>query len=159
MLRLMARRSADGAATVRTFRAHSWIVRLAAAGITVVILSSAFISRGGHSSRAPWPLIAFLVALGLCIPVALLVWDAQRGVHIRPDGIRSVGPKGSRFVAWSEIDRFDIAPYVAGTIAVFADRSDGDPIALADTARWRYQRGAVEELRDELDGFRARWSS
>lgn len=136
------------------FRAHSWIVRLAAAGIAAMVISPLF-GRSSHGSS--WVLITLLLGLGLLIPVALLVWDRQRGVHVREDGIRSVGANGSTFVPWSEIAEFNIGRYVAGTIAVFAVRQDGTRAALGDTARWPYQRSGVEQIRDQLASYRERW--
>jgi hypothetical protein len=140
-----------------TFRAHSWVVRVAAAGTAIVILLPVLRSSRVGSGRASGVLIAFLVGLGLLIPIALLVWDHRRGVHVGEDGIRSVGANKSRFLAWSDIATFEIADYVAGMIAVFAICRDETRVALSDTARWPYQRQAVEHIRDELAGYRERW--
>jgi hypothetical protein len=101
--------------------------------------------------------IALLVGLGLLIPIALLVWDHRRGVHVRDDGIKSVSANGSKFLAWPDIVAFEIADYIAGMIAVFAICRDGTRVALGDTARWPYQRQAVEQIRDQLAGYRERW--
>jgi hypothetical protein len=141
---------------VCTLRSHSWIVRLAAGAIAVGIVVRALKSSWGHTTGASW-VIAFLLVLGLLIPVALLIWDYQRGVHVREDGIRSVSANGSRFLAWPEIAEFEIGAYVAGTIAVFVLRQDGTRVALGDTARWPYQRKAVEQMRNRLAGYRERW--
>jgi hypothetical protein len=147
------------ATTVCRFRAHSWIVRIAAVGIAIIILLPALESRGGGSSKASWPVIALLVGLGLLIPIALLLWDRQRGIHVREDGIKSVSANGSKFLAWSDIAAFEIADYVAGTIVVSAIREDGTCVALSDTARWPYQRKTVEHTRDQLAAYRERWAT
>jgi hypothetical protein len=152
----MLSRTPAATPVVCTLRAHSWIVRLAAGAIVVGIVVRALKSSWGHTTGASW-VIAFLLVLGLLIPVALLIWDYQRGVHVREDGIRSVSANGSRFLAWSEIAEFEIGAYVAGTIAVFALRQDGTRVALGDTARWPYQRKSVEQMRDQLDGYRKGW--
>src|SRR5215831_12621583 len=102
---------------IYTFRQHSWIIRLLALGTTITLAQAVLKSPTG-SSRAPWWLIAFLIALGLSIPLALLVWDRQRGVHVLDDGIRSVGANGSRFIPWSEIAAFEIDGYVVGSVVV-----------------------------------------
>ncbi len=143
--------------TVYRFRAHSWIVRTAAVGIAVIILLPVLESGRGGPSKASWSVIALLVGLGLLIPMALLLWDRQRGIYVREDGIKSVGANGSRFLAWSEIAAFEIADYVAGTIVVSAIREDGTRVALSDTARWPYQRKTVEHTRDQLAAYRERW--
>lgn len=140
-----------------TIRAHSCIVRLAAAGTAIVILLPVFRSSRVGSGRASWVLVAFLVGLGLLIPIALLVWDRRRGVHVGEDGIRSIGANRSRFLAWSDIATFETADYIAGMVAVFAICQDGTRVALSDTARWPYQRPAVEQIRDRLAGYRERW--
>lgn len=139
-----------------TFREHSWVVRLAALGVTAMLVRALVASTGGSSS-GPWWLKVLLIALGLLIPVALLAWDRQRGVHVLANGIRSVGANGSRFLPWGDVARFEIDSYIAGTIAVFAVRQDGRRIGLSDTARWRYKRRTVEEMRDRLSGYRERW--
>jgi hypothetical protein len=145
------------AAPTITFRSHSWVVRLIAAGITAKMLAVALDASGGPSSAAP-VVIAFLLALGFSIPVALLVWDQRRGVHVGTDGVRAVSANGSAFVSWAEIAGFEISPYRAGTFAVYAVRQDGSRVALGDTARWPYQRAAVERVRDQLVGYRERRS-
>jgi hypothetical protein len=91
------------------------------------------------------------------IPIVLLVWDHRRGAHVGEDGITSVSANGSKFLAWPDIAAFEIADYIAGMIAVFAIRRDGTRVALSDTARWPYQRKAVEQIRDQLAGYRERW--
>ena len=133
-----------------TFRSHSWIVRLAAAGITVMLISRVLTASPDSSSGTRWTVIALLLGLGLLIPVVLLAWDHQRGIHVREDGIRSVGANGSRFLPWSEIAGFEIGAHIGGTIAVFASRGDGTRVVLGDNARWPYQRTAVEHVRDKL---------
>jgi hypothetical protein len=153
----MLGRASAATPVVCTLRAHSWIVRLAAGAIAVGIVVRALKSSWGHTTGASW-VISFLLVLGLMIPVALLIWDYQRGVHVREDGIRSVSANGSRFLAWPEIAEFEIGAYVAGTIAVFALRQDGTRVALGDTARWPYQRKAVEGMRDQLTSYRGRWT-
>jgi hypothetical protein len=90
--------------------------------------------------------------MGFLIPVALLVWDHGRGVHVRTDGVRAVDASGSTFLSWREIARFEIRRYWVGSLAVYATRQDGSRVALGDTARWPYQRKAVERMRDELVG-------
>ena len=94
------------------------------------------------------------MALGLAIPAALLVWDRQRGVHVRRDGIRTVSANGSRFLDWRDIEGFEVDRYMAGTLAVFAVGRDGARIPLGDTARWPYQREDVERVGDELAHYR-----
>jgi hypothetical protein len=155
----MLGRASTAVATVFTFRAHSWIVRAAAVGTGLIVVSPLLKSSGDSPSAASRPVIGVLLGLGLLIPVALLVWDHQRGTHVREDGIRSVGANGSRFLAWPEIAGFEIDAYVAGTIAVFAIRQDGARVALSDTARWPYQRKAVERVRDQLAGYWERWTT
>ena len=113
----MLGRAKGTAATICTLKAHSWIVRLAAMGIAILVVSPVLKSTKGMSGTAGL-VIVFLLGLGLLIPVALLVWDHQRGVHVREDGIRSVGANGGRFFAWSDIDRFEIHPHIGGTIAI-----------------------------------------
>jgi hypothetical protein len=141
--------------TISTFRKHRWIVRLLALWATVAILVPMLKALIG-SSRAPWWVIVLLGTLGLMIHVALLVWDGRRGVHVINKGIRSVSANGSRFIPWSEIAGFEIDGYMAGTIVVFAVRQDGARVPLGDTARWPYQRKSVEQIRDQLAGYRER---
>jgi len=88
----------------------------------------------------------------------LLVWDHLRGVHVIEDGIRSVSANGAMFIPWSEITEFEIDSYMAGTIAVFVVRENGTRTPLGDTARWPYQRKYVELVRDQLAGYRERWT-
>ena len=121
------------------------------------MLVRAVLASSGGSSSAPWWVTTLLVMLGLLIPLALLVWDRQRGVHVLDGGIRSVGANGSRFVPWGEVAAFEIDPYIAGTLAVFVVSEDGSRVALSDTARWRYQRRVVEQTRDQLNEYRKQW--
>jgi hypothetical protein len=130
---------------------------MAAVGTAIIILLPVFRSSGFGSGRASWVLTALLVGLGLLVPIALLVWDHRRGVHVGEDGIRSVGANRSRFLAWSDIATFEIADYIAGMIAVFAICRDGTRVALSDTARWPHQRRAVEHIMDQLAGYREHW--
>lgn len=153
----MLGREAQSSATVCTFREHRWIVRLMALWATVAIFLPMLKALVG-SSRAPWWVIVSLGGLGLMIPVALLVWDHRRGVHVLDKGIRSVSANGSRFIPWSEIAGFEIDGYIAGTIAVFAVRQDGARVPLGDTARWPYQRKSVEQVRAQLSGYREHWT-
>jgi hypothetical protein len=136
-----------------TFREHSWLLRLVALWVAIMVVRSVL---APGPSRVPW-LTVLLVAVGLLIPTALLVWDHQRGVHVFVDGIRSVGVSGSRFLPWSEIATFEINEYVAGSIAVFAVRHDGSCVGLGDTGRWPFQRKAVEQTRDQLNEYRKQW--
>lgn len=145
--------------TLRTFRAHSWIVRIAAVAATAIILVPTLTGSNHHSaSGASTGVVIFLIGLGLLIPIALLVWDSRRGVRVCEDGIRSVGPYGSRFLAWTDIAAFETDSYTAGMIAVFAKRPDGTRVALGDTARWPYQRPAVEQIEEQLTSFREQWA-
>ncbi len=152
MFLVMLGRRTPTAPDVVTFSGHSWIVRLVAAGITLRFVLMAVSSSGGGT------VVVVLFGVGLVMPVALLVWNRQRGVHVRADGIRSVSANGSRFLAWSEIAGFEVDPYIAGTIAVHARRPDGSRVALSDTARWPYQRAAVEHIWDELSRYRDGWA-
>jgi hypothetical protein len=148
------------AMTVCTFRAHSWIVRLAATATAIIILAPVLSSATHRSSSGrPAFLVACLVGLGLLIPAALLFWDHQRGVHVREDGIWSVSPSGSRFLAWEDIAKLEVGDYLAGMIAVVAVRHDGTRVALGDTARWPYKRHAVEQTRDQLEAYREQWGT
>lgn len=140
-----------------TFRAHSWIIRTFAGLLTIAIVLRILASSGGSSGRAR-VVIVFLFALALLIPIALLLWDGRRGVHVREDGILSVTANGSKFLAWKEIASFEIDAYRAGTIVIFALCSNGARVALGDTARWPYQRRSVERIRDELTSYRERWT-
>ena len=149
-------RVAPSATTLCTFRAHSWIVRLVAAVMIVVIVLRIMASSGGASGAAR-VVIVILFGLSVVIPIALLAWNHRRGVHVREDGIQSISANGSRFLPWPEIVAFQIGPYVVGTIAVFAIRRDGTRVALSNTARWPYQRQAVEHIRDQLAGYREHW--
>jgi hypothetical protein len=145
--------------TLRTFRAHSWIVRMAAVAVAVIILVPTLTGSNYHSaSGTSTGVVIFLIGLGLLIPVGLLLWDSRRGVHVYEDGIRSVGAYGSRFLPWTDIAAFETESYAAGMIAVFAKRSDGTRVALGDTARWPYQRRAVEQTRDQLTSYREQWA-
>jgi hypothetical protein len=155
---MLGRPNTDSLTVVR-FRAHSWIVWIVAIWITIGLFSAGLKAFQSNSSEAHWLVLTFLLGLGLLIPVALLVWDHQRGVHVREDGIRSVGANGSRFLAWSDIAGFEIDAYIAGTIAVVAVRRDGVRVALSDTARWPYRRKAVEQMRDRLAGYWERWTA
>ena len=149
----MLAKPGEKGSTIRLFRAHSWIVRLVAAATLVIVVLPVATARGA-SPRTSWVLVGALLALGLAIPAALLVWDRQRGVHVRRDGIRSVSANGSRFLDWRDIQRFEIDKYMGGTLAVFAVSRDGARIPLGDTARWPYQRESVERVRDELADYR-----
>jgi hypothetical protein len=144
-----------GAKSIRTFRAHSWIVWVAAAAITVKLLLRVLDTSGAHAQEGTAALI-FLHGLTLLLPVALIVWDRQRGVHVRADGIKCVSANGSRFLAWRDIKAFEIDAYAAGTLAVFAQRQDGTSVALGDTSRWPYQRRSVEQIKRELESYRER---
>src|SRR4051812_45741140 len=97
----------DRARTEQTLRAHSWIVRLWA-GIATFGVLSPLVHLHRDPGSAPLGVILGLVALGLAIPVGLLIWDHERGVHIRTDGILTVDAWGSTFVGWSEIADFHI---------------------------------------------------
>jgi hypothetical protein len=130
-----------------TIRAHSWIVRLSAATALLVVLAPVFQSRDQSYSLG---LVAVLVALGCAIPAALLIWDHKRGVHVRSDGILSVGASASVFLPWSSIHHFEIGASVAGTIALFVVRSDGERVALSQTMRWPFQRATVELYEQQL---------
>lgn len=135
------------------------MVRLAAAATAAIILVPTLTGSNHHSaSGTSTGVVIIFIGLGLLIPVVLLVWDRRRGVHVCEDGIRSVGPYGSRLLAWTDIAGFETGSYVAGMIAVFAVRSDGTRVALGDTARWPYQRRAVEQIRDQLSNYRERWT-
>jgi hypothetical protein len=144
--------------TLRTFRAHSWIVRIAAAAAAAIILVPTLTGSNHSASGASTGVVIFFIGLGLLIPIALLVWDSRRGVRVCEDGIRSVGPYGSRFLAWTDIAAFETDSYTAGMIAVFAKRPDGTRIALGDTARWPYQRPAVEQIKEQLTSYREQWA-
>jgi len=128
-----------------------------ATAVTVAIVLRIVASSGGASAGAR-VVIILLFALALLIPVALLIWDRRRGVHVREDGILSVGANGSKFLGWKEITAFEIDAYVAGTVAIFAACEDGKRVALSDTARWPYQRRSVEQVRDELVRYREMWT-
>lgn len=154
----MLGREAQSSVAVCTFREHRWIVRLMALWATVAILIPVLKGLVG-SSRGPWWMIVSLGGLGLMIPVALLVWDHRRGVHVLDRGIRSVSANGSKFIPWSEVAGFEIDSYIAGTVAIFAVQQNGARVPLGDTARWSYQRKAVEQVRDQLAGYRERWGS
>jgi 4-amino-4-deoxy-L-arabinose transferase-like glycosyltransferase len=140
--------------TLCTFRAHSWIVRLVAAILTVTVILRILALSGGSSADAG-VVIVLLFALGVLIPVALLVWDHRRGVHVREGGILSVGANGSKFLSWKDLASFEIDAYIAGTIAIFAVCGNGSRLVLSDTARWRYQRRSVEQIMDELVRYRS----
>jgi hypothetical protein len=90
------------------------------------------------------------------IPVALLMWDHRRGVHVLSKGIRSVSANGSSFILWNEIAGFETDGYKAGTIVVVAVCQDGTRIPLGDTARWPYRRKSVEQVRDKLIDYKER---
>lgn len=136
------------------------MVRLAAAATAVIILVPTLTDSNHHSaSGTSTGVVIFLIGLGLLIPVALLVWDSRRGVHVCEDGIRSVGTSGSRFLAWTDIAAFETDSYTAGMIAVFAIRPDGTRVVLGDTARWPYQRRAVEQTKDQLASYHKQWTS
>ena len=77
---------------------------------------------------------------------------------MREDGVQSISANGSRFLPWPEIAAFEIGTYVAGTIAVFVIRRDGTRVALGDTARWPYQRKAVEHVREQLARYGERFA-
>ena len=149
----MLGKKASSEKTLCTFRAHSWIIRVFATVLTVTIVLRILASSGGSSSGSQVAIV-FLFALALLIPTALLVWDQRRGVHVREAGILSISANGSKFLEWKDVAAFEIDAYVAGTIAVFAVCSDGNRVALGDTARWSYQRRSVERVKDELDGYR-----
>jgi hypothetical protein len=132
---------------------------MAAVAVAVIILVPTLTgSNHDSASGTSTGVVVFLVGLGLLIPVALLVWDSRRGVHVCENGIRSVSPYGSWFIPWTDIAAFETDSYAAGMIAVFAKRPDGTRVALGDTARWPYQRHAVEQIRDQLTSYREQWA-
>jgi hypothetical protein len=153
----MLDREAQSSVTVRTFREHRWIVRLLALWAAVAILIPVLKALIG-SSRGPWWVIVSLGVLGMTIPAAVLVWDHRRGVHVLHNGIRSVSANGSRFISWSEIAEFQIDGYIAGTNAIFVVQQNGARMPLGDTARWSYQRKSLEQVRDQLAGYKQRWT-
>jgi hypothetical protein len=115
-------------------------------------LAMAVDAHGGETSSAT-VVIVVLIGISLLLPVALLVWDHARGVHVYEEGIKSVGANSSVFIAWPAIKAFEIGPRPFGTLAVFAVRSDGTREPLGDTTRWPYQRKSVERVRDELERY------
>lgn len=156
----MLGRSTAAVPTVATLRsrAQGWALRLTAA-----VIAARFIQQLVHAlessrphSAGTWVVVGLLLAVGFSIPVAILVFDHERGVHVREDGIRSVSASGSSFLAWPEIAGFDVRPYWIGSVAVYATRPDGARVPLGDTARWAHLGGDVEHTRDELVSYRER---
>ena len=120
----------------------------------VIVLAA---NTNGGRSTAGTAVIVALICLGIAAPLAVLVWNQLRGVHIYAGGIKSVGANSAIFVTWREIASFDTGPYLLGTIAVFVVYTDGKRVALGDTTRWPYQRAALERVRDELESCRTQY--
>jgi hypothetical protein len=97
--------------------------------------------------------IAFAIAsvLSVWLVIHLVLWNRRLGVHVDDRGLRSVGYSRTVTFAWDEISGFSVDRYRAGTITVFAERTDGSRVGLYAVQAWPYQRAKVERFRAALE--------
>jgi hypothetical protein len=104
-----------------------------------------------------------ILALVFGPPCAVVAWRFWlSGVHVEPDGVRVYGYLFSRWVPWSEIERFTVEsagpyPYVGRVI-----RSDGKPPVIligtgTGTRKTNYNRLTAQKPVDLLNKRLEEW--
>jgi hypothetical protein len=94
---------------------------------------------------------------------AAATWRAWRlGVHIRPDGITVAGALLSKRIAWRDIDRFEVRPWLRYPYqghVVLKDERTSIPILAISSRRPKSERHR-RQVQDPVDGLNealARW--
>jgi hypothetical protein len=95
--------------------------------------------------------LLLIAAMALTLGLSILIWCAKVGVHVTPDGIRSVTfSTKPTFTPWAQIDHFDYTRD-GNLYRVFLVATDGTRTPMRMLTFWRYQRTLAQAYCDALN--------
>ena len=128
------------------------------------LLSLSVIGDGHTNAIGTAIFVVAVLALGVAMPTAMVIWGRALGVHVGQAGIVSIGPKDAEVFAWRVIRGFSVGDHPrSGGLVVFVELDDGTRKPLAPLMTYRSRRAALERiaaaLTHDLDAHRASPSS
>ncbi len=124
----------------RTYNIRPLLWSLRGVSVVLLLICAAILVQVSKAApQQPRAVPLLIGAAGVLVGVAMLFWSIRAGVHVGPDGVRSLTFLARpTVIRWPEVDHFEYAP-VHGRYRIDVVAPDGSRTPLRVLTFWPYQ--------------------